>query len=774
LLALAGTAGSALAQTTYIWTGAGGDGKWSTAANWGGTAPGSSLTNTRVVLTTSTNPATTIDAAYGNTLQLLGLRFGSAAGAFTVGSSGPVLELGAEGLRNDSGQNQRVTAPIRLGADQYWTNNSNLRVGVSGPVDLNGRTLTVGTPVVGNATGFMDLSGPISGTGVLAFAAGRAVLTGGNAHTGGTRIDRQSWVMIDSADNLGAGPVEFAGNSTLDIRSATDSTLAGPLTVTDATGVQFPINYLQFTAPAAVTLLLQPGGLRGAGRLGVAGNGSLLLTGANPYSGEFSIGGAGARVELIDTGGGASLAARGYSVYNATFRVGPGATLVQAAGAASRPYVGVDGTGRAVFEQSQTLSGVTVGNAGDPNTENPTLTAAPGVTLTLDFGATGYFGTINAVLAGSPPSGGTFFVKGAYTVPGKPGTLTVTGLNTFTGPVRVDAGVLSVDTLKPTGQPSALGVGGAGAAGEIRLWRTQFGPATLRYTGPTTATDRTLQVLGSDALNQPSIVEVTDPAATLTWSGPVRIDYNNVVSKLQKSGAGALVIASAGNSLNLAGTGGGLGSVRVAAGTLGVTGSMQALVTVESGATATGKLLGGNTSNYRVRDGNAATAMTVKAGGTVRAGMGSSTDVLGIDGVQFDAGSKFVVTVDGGAAPTASKIQRNSNGGAINFSPQTTDAGRITLLLEKGTGAEFIPHQPVTVEIARGGVTRWNSSFAYNANEWTPITSGFDIVPGSFSLFTTESGWVLNARFTPVPEPTTALAVGAAALAGLAARRRRR
>jgi autotransporter-associated beta strand protein len=325
---------------------------------------------------------------------------------------------------------------------------------------------------------------------------------------------------------LTAGPVAFTGNSTLTFRSATDSTLAGTLTVTDASGVSFPINSLQFTASAAVALRLQPGALQGAGRLGVSGNGTLYLTGANPYAGEFSIGGAGSRVELLDTGGGASLAAKDYSVFNATFHVGPGATLVAPTGATSLLFIGIDAAGRVELGQSQTLSSVSVGSTtSDPSTDNPTLYTAPGVTLTLTNGASGSFGTINAALAGSPAPGGTFFVKSANTVPGKPGTLTVTGLNTFTGPVRVDAGVLSVDSLAPTGQPSALGVGGVGADGEIRLWRTQFGSPTLRYTGPTTTTDRTLQLLGSGALNQPSIVEVTDPAATLTWTGPVRIDY---------------------------------------------------------------------------------------------------------------------------------------------------------------------------------------------------------------------------------------------------------
>lgn len=765
-IALALAAGPAAAQTTYTWTGGGSDGNWSNPANWGGTAPASSPTGTRVNLAGTANTTTTIDAAYGNTLQVLGLSFAPGAGPFAVNGGGPVLEVGAEGVvygtaaLGGGSADQTVAAPVRLGADQMWVNYGTGRLKFTGPVDTNGHALTLGkTPSTGEGLWWIDLLGPVTGSGRVT-AVGRATMRGANTYSGGTTIADQAWLVVDSAANLGAGRVNLNNRGTLTLEAAVDSTLAGPLVVTNTGGNDY--GGIQVNA-AGATLRFQPGGLQGGGDLDISGFGTKVLTGNNTFSGTLSTG-TGGRLELLDAGGGASIAAKSYSIYQTTFHVGPGATLDQAAGAASRPSIGIGGSGRVEIEQSQHLSGVTMGYA-EAATNNPTLVAAPGVVLTLDNGFVGYHGTVSAVLAGT--SGGTFFTKGDDAA----GTLTVTGLSTFTGPVRVESGVLSVDSLKPTGQASALGAGG-----EVRLWRTANLTSTLRYTGPTTATDRPLQVLGSDSLDKPSILEVTDPAATLTWTGPVRIDYNNVVSKLQKSGSGALVIASAGNSFYLAGTGGGLGSVRAAGGTLAVTGSLEALVTVESGATAAGKLVGTNTSNYRVHAGSGATALTAKAGATIRAGMGSSADVLGVDGVQFDAGSTFAVTVDGGATPTASEIKASGNGGPVSFSP-VASTGTITLRLEKGPGADFVPYQPVTVEIARGGIyKRINNAynaFTYDPNEWAVVTSGFDIVPGSFSLFTTESGSVLNAQFTPVPEPAAVLLVGAAAV-GLAARRARR
>jgi autotransporter-associated beta strand protein len=764
LLALALTAGPAPAQTTTCtWTGAGGDGNWSTGANWGGTAPAPSLTDTRISLAGLTNTSTTIDAAYGDTLQVLGLTFAANAGPFTVGSGGTVLEVGAEGVVNNSGQDQVVSAPVRLGANQTWSSFAQFkRTRFTGPMDLNGFDLTLGATSSTLGGWWIDLLDPVSGSGRLT-VVGRATLRGANTYSGGTLVDspgtdQTASLYVDSAANLGTGPVELRNRGTLVFEAAADSTLAGPLLVTGGSAGFNEWNTLRVDQ-AGTTLRLQPGGLQGSGgRLVVSGPGTVVLTGANPFAGELYT--SAGRLELIDSGGGASLAALQVWVDSGHLHVGPGARLLKAPGY-YEPYVRVEYGGSAHFAESQTLTEMLLW--GTVAGGEPTVTTAPGVSLTLLQGLSGYAGTVNASLAGT--TAGTYLTKRAGT-----GVLTVSGQSTFTGTVFVESGVLSVDSLKPTGQPSALGAGGG-----IVLYRFQGGASTLRYTGPSTTTDRLLQVVGIDS--QPSFLEVTDRAAALTWAGPLTYSTNTSVPRLQKTGAGTLVIASTGNSFYVPGAGGGNGKIGVQFGTLSVTGSVEAEVAVDFGATASGKLVGANTRNYRVVVGGGAMALTAKAGGTVRAGLGSSTDVLGVDGVQFDAGSKFAVTVDGGAVPTASKILNSTTGNPISFSP-VASTGRITLQLEKGAGAEFVPGQPVTVEIARGGIYKKVSgaynAFTYNADEWTPVAVGFDIVPGSFSLFTTENGNVLNAQFTPVPEPGLVLTFGTAILAGAAIRRRGR
>jgi len=78
-----------------IWTGGGGDGNWSTPANWGGTAP---TTNDTLFFSGTTRLSSTNDLP--EDIPLAGIIFNSGAGAFTLGGNrisleGPVSNLSA-------------------------------------------------------------------------------------------------------------------------------------------------------------------------------------------------------------------------------------------------------------------------------------------------------------------------------------------------------------------------------------------------------------------------------------------------------------------------------------------------------------------------------------------------------------------------------------------------------------------------------------------------------------------------------------------------------
>ncbi len=107
-----------------------------------------------------------------------------------------------------------------------------------------------------------------------------------------------------------------------------------------------------------------------------------------------------------------------------------------------------------------------------------------------------------------------------------PGVLTLTNdANDFTGNVSVSHGVLSVGSIADAGEACALGAGTT-----INLGQGTWGPSdtgTLRYTGPSASTNRTITMTSNDVYRngaEPGLsgrptIEVTDPNSTLTFNG---------------------------------------------------------------------------------------------------------------------------------------------------------------------------------------------------------------------------------------------------------------
>jgi len=104
------------------------------------------------------------------------------------------------------------------------------------------------------------------------------------------------------------------------------------------------------------------------------------------------------------------------------------------------------------------------------------------------------------------------------------GKVTINNVNSFTGPVTINAGTLSVNTVAIGGANSALGAGTS----------IVLGGGKLSYTGGTASSDRTV------TLNSDSTVEVTTAASALILGGT--IDGNAV---LTKTGNGTLTLTNA-------------------------------------------------------------------------------------------------------------------------------------------------------------------------------------------------------------------------------------
>jgi autotransporter-associated beta strand protein/T5SS/PEP-CTERM-associated repeat protein len=125
---------------------------------------------------------------------------------------------------------------------------------------------------------------------------------------------------------------------------------------------------------------------------------------------------------------------------------------------------------------------------------------------------------------------------------------TISTANTFTGGIRIEGGGLLVATLGDGGAAAPLGAATADPANLV------LAGGTLAYTGGTTTSDRGFTVAAAG-----SAIEVTDAAATVTLTGSAA-SSGGVFSK---TGGGTLLLA--GSSLTLP-------EVRLAAGTLSLTG----------------------------------------------------------------------------------------------------------------------------------------------------------------------------------------------------------
>jgi autotransporter-associated beta strand protein len=171
--------------TEPVWTGGGSDGNWTTAANWGGTAPSP---NDPLIFSGNTQLANENDFAAGT--QFNGITFSAGAGAFTL--SGNAINLGGDIVNNST---NLQTINVNLALQQ----NTNLNA----------------------ASGDLAIGGNISGAfGITLPGPGTVTLSGSNSYTGGTTVNTGKLLVaaanaLPSAGELtvgSAGAVQLESN----------------------------------------------------------------------------------------------------------------------------------------------------------------------------------------------------------------------------------------------------------------------------------------------------------------------------------------------------------------------------------------------------------------------------------------------------------------------------------------------------------------------------------------------------------------------------------
>ena len=109
-------------------------------------------------------------------------------------------------------------------------------------------------------------------------------------------------------------------------------------------------------------------------------------------------------------------------------------------------------------------------------------------------------------------------------------TLTLSGLNTYSGTTRIDNGTLVAPLLAHGGAPSAIGAAGGSAADLL------VGPGTFRYTGPSNTVQRGLTLAAPK--NRAAIIRI-DEGSDLTLIGWI----NSTSGSFIKTGPGTLRFA---------------------------------------------------------------------------------------------------------------------------------------------------------------------------------------------------------------------------------------
>jgi fibronectin-binding autotransporter adhesin len=403
--------------------------------------------NSTVVLSGDNSAASggvTVSGSGGSTgLSTLDVNSATALGTGTL-----TLNNGHSVIDNTSGSDLAVTTnnPISPGSFTFTgTNSLNLGTGTvtftSHPTwQINSNTLTLGGTLNGGTgayiikagAGTLALTGSISYTGTTSVGlstnpnAGTLLLSGDNsAATGGFTVFNAT-LDINSPTALGTGKLTFnnGANPVIDNTSGsavTETTAptqawAGSFTFTGSSNLDLGTGAVTLSNSPTVTVtagtLTVDGVIGGlAGQLTKAGAGTLVLTGANNYTGPNVV-----NAGTLTLSGSGTLGSTGNAL------------------AVNNPNTGA---GTAVTLNLSTTAGTTTGSL------SGTIQTPSSGTNTATINNGGQLLTVNQTAIATFP--GTITGNGGFTLgASSTKTLTLSGTNTYTGPTLVSASALEL------------------------------------------------------------------------------------------------------------------------------------------------------------------------------------------------------------------------------------------------------------------------------------------------------------------------------------------
>ena len=575
--------------------------------------------------------------------------FGGAAGTVTVDNAGGAQPVTTQGMQ--------------FASDGYLLNGDALGLVAATPGALS--EVRVGDGSAASAGWVATVDNVLTGNGLQKTGAGTLILNGANTYTQGTELSA-GVLSVSSDANLGAASanLDFEGG-TLQV-TGTALTGTARTIVFGAAGGGFDI------ADAGNTFTLNQA-LTGTGSLTKSGDGTLVLSGANSYSGGTTIG---AGTLQGDTG-----SLQGNVVDNASLVFDQGANGTFAGIVSGSGDLVKQGAGALTLSGANTYTGGTTISAGALQGDTTSIQGN-----VIDDASLIFNQATNGTFAGAISGSGSLTKDGS-------GTVTLSGANTYSGGTTISAGALQGDTNSIQGDvvdnaslilsQAADGTFAGAISGTGSLTKDGAGTVTLSgantYSGGTTISAGALE--GDTTSLQGNIAD----NASLIFDQPVDGTFTGAISgtgSLTKDGTGTLTLSGA----NTYGGGTTINAGALEGNTTSIQGNIVDNASLIFDQTANGTYAGiiSGTGDVLKQGGGTLTltgASTYTGSTGIDAGtlaLGAGSSIAASSGVNLAAGA----TLDVSAAGNQTLAVLNGAGGTVNI-------GGNTLTLDSAANGSF-------------------------------------------------------------------------------------